>query len=228
MRRDSPVSISSPVIHVVDDDDSFRLAIGELLGACGYKVSLHETAGKLLESSFSDGPACILLDLQMAGLNGLQLQDRLCELGCRLPVVFVSAYGDIPTTVQTIKAGAEDFLTKPVSKERLLEAIRRALVRYEAVRAQEDQISILRSLFAQLTPREREVFDLLVRGKPHKQISYELGISERTVKLHRHQLVQKLKVRSLAEFAVIAERLGVLPMQNTSLVFDRKHTAKIW
>jgi RNA polymerase sigma factor (sigma-70 family) len=204
----------SPVIHVVDDDASFRSATGELLGACGYKVSLHETAGKLLETPIGEGPACILLDLQMAGLSGLQLQNRLSELGCRLPIVFISAHGDIPTTVQTIKAGAEDFLTKPVTKERLLEAIQRALARYEVKQTQEDRISVLRSLFAELTPREREVFDLLARGKPHKQISYELGISERTVKLHRHQLVQKLKVRSLAELAVIAERLGLLPESN--------------
>lgn len=205
------MSESSPIIHVVDDDKSFRSAIGELLSACGYKVSLYETATKLLESPFSGGPACILLDLQMAGLNGVQLQDRLSELGCRLPIVFISAYGDIPTTVHTIKAGAEDFLTKPVTKERLLETIQRALARYEAMQAQDDRISLLRSLFAQLTPREREVFDLLVRGRPHKQISYELDISERTVKLHRHQLIQKLRVRSLAELAVIAERLGLLP-----------------
>jgi RNA polymerase sigma factor (sigma-70 family) len=205
------MSRSSATIHVVDDDASFRSAAGELLSACGYNVLLHETAKSLLETSLSHPPACILLDLQMAGLNGLQLQDRLTELRCRLPIVFISAYGDIPTTVQTIKAGAEDFLTKPVSKERLLETIQRALARYEATEAQEARISALQSLFAQLTPREREVFDLLVRGAPHKQISYELGISERTVKLHRHQLVQKLKARSLAELAIIAERLRLLP-----------------
>lgn len=208
------MSEASPIIHVVDDDASFRSAIGELLSTCGYEVSLHETARKLLETSLNDGPACILVDLQMPDLNGLQLQDRLFELGCRLPMVFISACGDIPTTVQTIKAGAEDFLTKPVTKEKLLETIQRALARYEAAQAEEDRISVLRSLFAQLTPRAREVFDLLVRGKPHKQISYELGISERTVKLHRHQLVQKLKVRSLAELAVIAERLKLLPERN--------------
>src|SRR5262245_615949 len=220
------MSRSSAIIHVVDDDASFRSAMGELLSACGYKVLLHETAKKLLETSLSDGPACILLDLQMAGLNGLQLQDRLTELGCRLPIVFISAYGDIPTTVRTIKAGAEDFLTKPVSKEGLLEAIQRALARYEATRAQEVRISVLRTLFAQLTPREREVFDLLVRGKPHKQISYELTISERTVKLHRHQLVQKLKARSLAELAVIAERLELLPGRDDNPARDRMLAGK--
>jgi RNA polymerase sigma factor (sigma-70 family) len=211
------MTISSPTIHVVDDDASFRLAIGELLSACGYRVSLYETAKQLLETSLSGGPACILLDVQMAGLSGPQLQAQLAELGCRLPIVFISAHGDIPTTVSTIKAGAEDFLTKPTTKERLLEAIERALVHYAEIQAQDNRISILRSLFAKLTSREREVFGLLVRGKPHKQIAYELGISDRTVKLHRHQLVQKLQVRSLAEAVVIAERLGLLPGRGGNL-----------
>jgi FixJ family two-component response regulator len=202
---------NTPIIHIVDDDDSFRAAIGELLRACGYKVLLYQTATALLESSLGDGPACILLDLHMNGLNGLQLQGRLCEVGCTLPIVFLSAYGDIPTTVQTIKAGAEDFLTKPVTKDRLLKTIERALARREAARARDDRISLIRTHFAQLTARERQVFDLLVRGKPHKQISFELGISERTVKLHRHQVVEKLKARSLADLAIIAERLGLLP-----------------
>lgn len=202
---------SASIVHVVDDDASFRSAMGELLSVCGYKVLLYETAKQLLETSLADGPACILLDVQMAGVNGPQLQDRLSSQGCKLPIVFVSAYGDIPTTVTTIKAGAEDFLTKPVTKEKLLEVIERALGRYEAMQEQDRRILALKSQFAQLTPREREVFALLVRGKPHKQIAYELGISDRTVKLHRHQVVQKLKVRSLAELAVIAERLGLLP-----------------
>jgi FixJ family two-component response regulator len=146
----------------------------------------------------------------MAGLSGPQLQDQLANLGCRLPIVFLSGYRDIRTTVQTIKAGAEDFLTKPVTRENLLPVIERALDRYEQMRKQDQQISTFRSLLARLTPREREVFDLLVRGAPHKQIAYALGISERTVKLHRHEVVQKLQVRSLAELAMIAERLGLL------------------
>ena len=115
----------------------------------------------------------------------------------------------------TIKAGAEDFLTKPATKEQLLEAIRRAFARYEEILARENHTAVLQSLFAKLTPREQEVFALLVRGKPHKQIAFELGISDRTVKLHRHQLIQKLQVRSLAEAAVIAERLGLLPHGGT-------------
>jgi len=202
---------SASIVHVVDDDASFRSAMGELLSVCGYKVLLYETAKRLLETPLADGPACILLDVQMAGVSGPQLQDQLSSQGCKLPIVFVSAHGDIPTTVRTIKAGAEDFLTKPVAKEKLLEVIEHALDRYEATQEQDKQILGLQSLFAQLTPRECEVFALLVRGKPHKQIAYELGISDRTVKLHRHQIVQKLRVRSLAELAVIAQRLGLLP-----------------
>jgi RNA polymerase sigma factor (sigma-70 family) len=204
------MKISSPMVHVVDDDASFRSAIGELLMASGYRVSLYESAAQLLTTPPSDEAACILLDVQMAGLSGPQLQEHLAKLGLRLSIVFISGYGDIPTTVKTIKAGAEDFLTKPVAKEKLLEAIERSFVHYEKIKAQENQISNFRSLFAQLTPREREVFALLVRGKPHKQIAFELGITERTVKLHRHQVIEKLKVRSLAELAVIAERLGLL------------------
>ena len=148
----------------------------------------------------------------MAGLSGPQLQDQLAELGCRLPIVFITGHGDIPTSVRTIKAGAEDFLTKPVHKERLLEAIRRALVRYEEMCEQDSRIALLRSLHSRLTPREHEVFALLVRGNPHKQIAHALGTSERTIKMHRRNVMQKFEVQSLAELAVIAERLGLLPV----------------
>jgi FixJ family two-component response regulator len=201
----------SSAIHIVDDDPSFRSSIGELLSACGYRVSLYETAKDLLESSLNDGPACILLDVQMTGLSGPQLQEQLSNRGCQLPIVFISGHGDIPTTVQTIRAGAQDFLTKPVPKGKLLDAVERALTHHKAIQEQDNKLSALRSLYASLTAREREVFHHLVKGEPHKQIAYELGISDRTVKLHRHQILQKLKVRSLAELAVIAERLGLLP-----------------
>jgi RNA polymerase sigma factor (sigma-70 family) len=199
-----------PMIHVVDDDWSFRTAIGDLLSACGYRVALHESAKQLLDTPPNGEPACILLDVQMAGLSGPQLQDRLAEVGCRLPIVFVTGYGDIPTTVRTIKAGAEDFLTKPVLKERLLEVIERALIRYGETREQDSQIAAMRALLSRLTPREHQIFELLVRGKPHKQIAHALGTSERTVKMHRHNVMQKFRVQSLAELAVIAERLGLL------------------
>ena len=199
-----------PIVRVVDDDFSFRTAIGDLLTACGYTVALYESATQLLKGLTREEPACILLDVQMAGLSGPQLQDQLTQLGYRLPIVFLTGHGDIPTTVQAIKAGADDFLTKPVSKDRLLEAIKRALLRYEEVRAQDSRIASLRSVVSRLTPREHEVFALLVRGKPHKQIAYALGTTERTIKMHRHNVMQKCQVGSLAELAVFAERLGSL------------------
>ena len=206
----------SAMIHVVDDDASFRTAVGELLSASGYRVALYESAHAFLNSSTSNEPACVLLDVQMAGLSGPQLQDHLASVGQKLPIVFITGHGDIPTSVQAIKAGAEDFLTKPAPKEKLLEAINRALARYKKLQEDNGRITALRTLLARLTPREHEVFMLLVRGKPHKQIAYELGTSERTVKLHRHNVMQKLEIRSLAELAVIAERLGLLPNSTTA------------
>lgn len=200
----------SPLIHVVDDDPSFRAAVAELLKARGYQVALHESAMQLLATPLGSAPACILLDVQMPGMDGPQLQARLAGLGHRLPIVFLTGHGDIALSVQAIKAGAEDFLTKPVRKEKLLQAIERALAQGEQMRAQDQRAAAMRSLVARLTPRERDVFELLVRGKPHKQIAHELGTSERTIKMHRHNLMQKCQVQSLANLTVIAERLGLL------------------
>jgi FixJ family two-component response regulator len=202
--------MSSPIIHIVDDDSSFRLATGELLRALGYRVGLYESAKALLEKPPLEEPSCILLDVQMAELSGPELQHKLVALGCTTPIVFVSGHADIPTTVQAIKAGAEDFLIKPLLKERLLEAIDRAIAQSRKMHNRSQEMVILRTLFTQLTPRERQVFDLLVRGKPHKQIAVALGTTERTVKLHRHNVMQKFRIRSLAELAVIAERLEII------------------
>jgi FixJ family two-component response regulator len=217
------VTNAPPLIHVVDDDPSFRAAIGELLNACGYRVALHSSAMHLLATRFGSEPACILLDVQMPGMDGPQLQARLAELGHRVPIVFLTGHGDIPTSVQAIKAGAEDFLTKPVRKENLLQAIERALAHGEQIRALDRRVTVMRSLVAQLTPREREVFDLLVRGKPHKQIAYTLGTTERTVKMHRHNLMQKCQVQSLADLTVIAERLGLLQALGCREIEDANH-----
>jgi FixJ family two-component response regulator len=204
------VTDASPIIHVVDDDPSFGTAIAELLKACGYRVALHSSAMQLLAAPLGSEPACILLDVQMPGVDGPQLQARLSELGHRLPIVFLTGHGDIPTSVQAIKAGAEDFLTKPVGKDKLLQVIERALAHGAQTRAEDHRLASLRLLIARLTPRERDVFDLLVRGKPHKQIAYALGTTERTIKMHRHNLMQKCRVQSLADLSVIAERIGLL------------------
>lgn len=198
------------VIHVVDDDASFRSAVGRLLQAAGYHVALYASGDQLLKYPPGDGPGCILLDFRMSGLDGLELQERLKQLDSILPVVFLTGHGDIPTTVRAMKAGAEDFLSKPVSKATLLEAITRALARYREQRDRRDRLDALRILVSALTPRESEVFALVVRGRLNKQIAHELGTSERTIKAHRHAVMQKLKVGSLAEAVSIAERLGMV------------------
>ena len=199
-----------PVIHVVDDDTSYRTAIARLLRASGYQVALYESGDRFLKSPLGNEPGCILLDVRMPDLSGPQLQARLVEIGNILPIVFLTGHGDIPMTVRAIKTGAEDFLSKPVPKKSLLEAIESALARYGETRAQDDRLSTLRALVSAFTPREHEVFALVVRGKLNKLIAFELGTSERTVKAHRHNIMQKLQVHSLAEAVSIAERLGLL------------------
>jgi FixJ family two-component response regulator len=202
---------TSHVIHVVDDDSSFRCAIARLLNAAGYEVALYATSQQLLEKPPTSMSDCILLDVQMSGLSGPQLQDRLSELGNRLPIVFLTGHADIPTSVRAIKAGAEDFLTKPVTKERLLDTIKRALAQADRLRAQTERADALLARIQRLTPREKQVFALVVRGMLNKQIAHEMGTSERTVKAHRHMVMEKCGVRSVAELVMIAERTGMMP-----------------
>ena len=197
-------------IYVVDDDPSFRAAISRLLQRVGYEVTAYDSAQQMLERLPDESkPGCILLDVQIPGLSGLEMQDRLAERGSTLPIIFLSGHGDIPTTVQTIKAGAEDFLTKPVAKEKLLGAIERAIAHHRATQEQRDQLNALKALMATLTPRERQVFELVVRGKMNKQIGHELGATERTIKAHRHKVMEKMKVETFAELVSLAERLGI-------------------
>jgi FixJ family two-component response regulator len=199
-----------PVIHIVDDDMAFRTAIARVLQACGYRVALYESGDQLLGRLPGSEPGCILLDIRMTGLSGLELQDQLHKRGIILPIVFLTGHGNIPMSVRAIKAGAEDFLSKPVSRETLIAAVQRALARYDEARERHARLASLRALVGTLTPRESEVFALVVRGKLNKQIAYQLGASERTIKAHRHSIMEKLQVRSLAEAVSIAERLGML------------------
>jgi FixJ family two-component response regulator len=200
----------APVIHIVDDDASFRAAISRLLKVSGFEVAEYESAAVFLGTVAGARSGCILLDVQMPALNGLQLQQELAKLSQSWPIIFMTGHGDIPTSVRAIKAGAEDFLSKPVSKQILLEAIERALVRHALTQQSIDQLHSLQSLIATLTPREAEVFSLMVRGKLNKQIAHQLGTFERTVKAHRHMVMQKLQVQSFAEAVSIAERVGLL------------------
>ena len=199
------------LVHVIDDDASFRTAVERRLKLAGYDVETYSSAQQLLDRlPGAEKPGCILLDVQMPGLNGLDLQSRLIERGSILPIVFVTGYADTPATVRAIKAGAEDFLTKPASSALLIDAIERAMARYESTHRQRNELDSLRGLVATLTPRERQVFNLIVRGKINKQIAHELGTTERTVKAHRHQVMEKMQVDSLAKLVSNAERLGML------------------
>jgi FixJ family two-component response regulator len=198
-------------VHVVDDDASFRSAVERRLKNAGYEVVTYPSAQELLDDLPDESKlGCILLDVRIPGLSGPDLQARLIDLGSTLPIVFLTGHADIPTTVQTIKAGAQDVLTKPVSSDQLIGAIERALAFYQAKRDQSGELDRFRSRVGLLTPRERQVFELVVRGKINKQIAAQLGTTVRTVKAHRHRVMEKMQVRSLAELVSIAERLGVL------------------
>lgn len=199
------------LVHVVDDEASFRTAVERRLKQAGYEVETHSSAQGLLDRLLTvERPGCILLDVQMPGVNGIELQSRLVEFGSILPIVFVTGHFDIPTTVRAIKAGAEDFLTKPIPSEQLVAAIERAMARYDLAHTQRSELNSFLALVATLTPRERQVFHLMVRGLINKKIAVELGTTERTVKAHRHEVMEKMKVESLAELVSRAVRLRVL------------------
>jgi FixJ family two-component response regulator len=211
------------VIHVVDDDASFRTAIERRLKKAGYEVATYQSAQHLLDRlPAENSQACILLDVRIPGLSGPELQGRLSELGSTLPIVFLTGYADVPTTVQTIKAGADDFLTKPVSSDRLLRTIQRAMAHHATVLDAKSKLDIVRAKITSLTPREHEVFDLVVRGKTNKHIGQELGATERTIKAHRHRVMEKMHVQSLAELVSLAERAGILASASSGKVEQGK------
>lgn len=198
-------------VHIVDDDASFLTAMERRLKVAGYDVLTYPTALQLLDRLPNESePGCILLDVQIPDVSGPDLQERLGKLGSTLPIVFLTGHADVPTTVRTIKAGAEDFLTKPVSSEQLLHAIAQAMAHHEASRGQRKSLDAFRELLTSLTPRERQVFDRVVQGKINKQIAHQLGATERTIKAHRQRVMEKMKVQTLAELVSIAERLGMV------------------
>ena len=197
-----------PVVNIVDDDESYRTATVRLLSAYGLKVEAYESGGQFLACLPTCEPGCVLLDLLMPGQSGLQIQRQLCEQVPLLPIVFLTGEGDIKAGVDAMKAGAQDFLEKPSSVPVLLETIERALTQYEKRRAEHERLQKLKTLVASLSPREAEVFGLIIRGQLNKQIAYALGISERTVKVHRHQVMEKLGARSLAGGVSIAADIG--------------------
>ena len=203
------------VVHVVDDDESFRKAIERRLRKAAYDVVTYANARQLLDRLPDENQSsCILLDVRIPDLSGPELQRRLSALGLSLPIIFLTGYADVRTTVQTIKAGAEDYLVKPITSQRLFEAIEKAIAHHELLRGSRNKLDTLRSQIGLLTPRERQVFELVVRGKINKQIAVQLGATERTIKAHRHKVMEKMQVQSLAELVSIAERVGILAAAN--------------
>ena len=196
-----------PLVHVVDDDDSLRKAITRLLRAAGYEVRAYSSAGEFALSHRDNRRGCVLLDMRMPGPSGLDLQEALAREDEPLPVIFLTAHGDVPTSVRAMKAGAVDFLTKPVKRDTLLSAVRTALARDMKSHISREQLRDLRVRFAKLTPRERDVFELVVAGRLNKQIAAELGMAERTVKAHRAQVMVKMGATSLAELVRLADRM---------------------
>jgi FixJ family two-component response regulator len=201
-------------VHIVDDDDAMRRALRRLFEAAGFTVFTYASGATLLASPRLDEPGCIVLDLQMPGLNGLELQKQLAERAPRLPVVFLTGHGNIASSVHAMKAGAADFLEKSAPGADLLAAVNHALEKHQRQRAEYDRKAALEAKVADLTERETQVFSLMVRGKRNKQIAYEIGTSERTVKAHRRHIMEKLNVRSFAEAVTVADRLGLTDSLN--------------
>jgi FixJ family two-component response regulator len=201
------------VVYIIDDDVSFDTDTRQRLQLAGYEVQVYSSAEQFLDQQRDESRlGCLLVDASISGPNGSALQARLHEVGSALPVVFVSAQEDIKTVVQAIKAGAEDFLFKPVTSDVLLAAIERAVARHDGSIKLQSELNLLRARVTMLTPRERQVYDLVIRGKKHKQIGFELGATERTIKAHRHSVMKKMDARSLTELVLIAERLGHLAL----------------
>ncbi|MDM0019520.1 response regulator transcription factor [Variovorax saccharolyticus] len=212
----------TPVIHVVDDDEQLRIALLRLLNAAGFEARGYAATGEFLLHPLPDHAGCLLLDVNLPGPSGLELQEVLRQHGCLLPVVFLTGRDDVPSSVRAMKAGAVDFLQKPVQADTLIAALQRALAQDESQRAAREARQRLAALFATLTPREQEVFDRIVAGRLNKQIADELHTSERTVKTQRSQLMSKLGVESAAELGRLAEQrqasgLGVASLSGNEL-----------
>ena len=202
---------SAGVVFVVDDDASMHESLKNLIRSVGLRVETLSSAQEFLRTKRGDEPGCLILDVRMPGLSGLDLQKRMAEAGVDLPIIFLTGHGDIPMSVRAMKAGAVEFLTKPVRDQDLLDAVQQALELDRAMRTQRMKLDGLRERFDSLTPKERDVMGKVVAGLLNKQIAAELGMSETTVKIHRHQVMEKMKAASLAELVRMADRLRVYP-----------------
>jgi FixJ family two-component response regulator len=204
--RSAPMSHAKPIVFVVDDDISVRESLESLVHYAGWQVETFTSAREFLARPRALTPSCLILDVALPDLSGLDLQKQVAER-VDMPIIFITGYGDVPMTVQAMKAGAVEFLTKPFPDDVVLNAIRNAIERSHAALSQEAELSVLRDCYASLSRREREVMALVVRGLLNKQVGFELGISEITVKAHRGKVMQKMEARSLADLVTMAARL---------------------
>jgi FixJ family two-component response regulator len=200
---------AAPVVFVVDDDPSVRRAIKRLVESVGLQVELFGSAQEFLRSKRPNAPSCLVLDIRLPGISGLDFQRELADANIHIPIIFITAHGDIPMTVRAMKAGAVEFLTKPFRDQDLLDAVHVALERDRARRQREAEIAVLRDRFESLTPREREVLPWVVAGLVSKQIADAIGATEATVKVHRSQLMRKMGASSLADLVRMAEKMGI-------------------
>src|SRR5258707_4654220 len=200
---------AAPIVFVIDDDPSVRRAIKRLIGSVGLQVELFGSAQEFLHSKRPDAPSCLVLDIRLPGISGLDFQRQLAQANIHIPIIFITAHGDVAMTVRAMKAGAVEFLTKPFRDQDLLDAVHMALERDRTRRQQESEIAVLRNRLESLTPREGEVLPLVVSGLLNKQIAAELGTSENTVKVHRSQLMRKMGADSLADLVRLAEKIGI-------------------
>jgi FixJ family two-component response regulator len=198
-----------PVVFVIDDDQLVRDAVNDLFRSIGLRVESFGSAQEFLQGKRPDAPGCIVLDVRLPGASGLEFQRTLTESGIQLPVIFISGHGDIPMSVRAMKSGAIEFLTKPLREQELLDAVQAGIERDRARRRQVKLVGELQERFNSLTSREREVFALVVTGRPNKQIAHQLELSEMTVKVHRSQALRKMGAKSLVDLVRMADRLGV-------------------